>query len=109
LWNARNAVLFVGYQAVGTLGRLLVDGAEEIRIYREKIKVRAKIHMINGFSAHADQDELLDWMAHFHQLDKIFLIHGERDKQEIFKAAIEEKFHHRKPVHIVEYAEEVWI
>ncbi|QBZ82001.1 Ribonuclease [Hydrogenovibrio crunogenus] len=107
LWNARNSVIFVGYQAQGTLGRLMVDGAEEIRIYRETIKVRAKMYMINGFSAHADQGELLNWIGNFKKLDKVFLIHGERDKQEIFKTAIEERFH--KTVHIVEYAEEVWI
>lgn len=107
LWNARNSVIFVGYQAVGTLGRLMVDGAESIRIYREEIKVRAKIHMINGFSAHADQQELIAWMGQFEQLDKVFLIHGERDKQEVFKTVIEDKLH--KTVHIVEHAEEVWI
>lgn len=107
LWNPRNSVLFVGYQVIGTLGRMLVDGAEEIRIYREKIKVGANIHMINGFSAHADQSEMLNWMGGFSTLDKVFLIHGERDKQEVFKQAIEEKLN--KTVHIVEYAEEVWI
>mgnify|MGYP000045948530 CR=1 FL=1 len=107
LWNARNSVLFVGFQAEGTLGRLLVEGAEEIRIYREKIKVRAKICMINGFSAHADQTELLRWMSGFEKLDKVFLIHGEPDKQVIFKQAIEDKLH--KTAHIVKYAEEVWI
>jgi metallo-beta-lactamase family protein len=107
LWNQRNSVLFVGYQAQGTLGRLLVDGAEEIRIYREQIKVRAKIYMINGFSAHADQSEMLTWMEEFEQLGKVFLIHGERDKQEVFKQAIEQRLH--KTVHIVEHAEEVWV
>ncbi|MDX1795132.1 MAG: MBL fold metallo-hydrolase [Hydrogenovibrio sp.] len=107
LWNARNSVIFVGYQAIGTLGRRMVDGADSIRIYREEIKVRAKTYMINGFSAHADQNELLNWMEQFEHLDKVFLIHGERDKQEIFKAAIEQKLH--KTVHIVEHAEEVWI
>lgn len=107
LWNERNSVLFVGFQAEGTFGRLLVDGAEEVRIYREKIKVGAKIYMINGFSAHADQNEMLQWMQQFEQLGKVFLIHGERDKQEVFKQAIEDKLH--KTVHIVEYAEEVWV
>lgn len=106
LWNERNSVLFVGYQAEGTLGRLLVEGAEEIRIYHEKIKVRAKICMINGFSAHADQSEMLHWMSGFEKLDKVFLIHGEPDKQVIFKQAIENKL--QKTVHIVKFAEEVW-
>lgn len=106
LWNERNSVLFVGFQAEGTLGRLLVEGAEEIRIYHEKIKVKAKICMINGFSAHADQTELLNWMSEFGKLDKVFLIHGEPDKQVIFKQAIEDKL--QKTVHIVKFAEKVW-
>jgi len=107
LWDARNSVMFVGYQVEGTLGRQMVDGIEAIHIYREKIKVNAKIHMINGFSAHADQSDLLAWMEGFEKLDKVFLIHGERDKQELFKQAIEEQLH--KTTHIVEYAEEVWV
>ena len=100
-------MLFVGFQAEGTLGRLLVEGAEEIRIYGEKIKVRAQVCTINGFSAHADQTEMLHWMSKFEKLDKVFLIHGEPDKQVIFKQAIEDTTH--KAVHIVKYAEEVWI
>ena len=107
LWDERNSVIFVGYQVEGTLGRMMVDGAEEIRIYREKIRVNAEVFMINGFSAHADQAELLNWMSQFEKLDNVFLIHGERDKQEIFKKAIQDKLH--KTVHIVEYAEEVWV
>lgn len=107
LWNEKNTLIFVGYQVQGTLGRLLVDGAEFIKVYGEKIKVRANRLMINGFSAHADQDDMIKWMSGFESLDKVFLVHGERDKQEIFKKAIENKLH--KTVHIVQYAEEVWI
>ena len=107
LWNEKNTLIFVGYQVQGTLGRLLVDGAEFIKVYGEKIKVRANRLMINGFSAHADQDDMIKWMSGFESLDNVFLIHGERDKQEIFKKAIENKLH--KTVHIVQYAEEVWI
>jgi len=58
-----------------------VNGAEFIKIYHEKIKVGASISMINGFSAHADQTELLDWINQFEKLEKVFLIHGEPDKQ----------------------------
>jgi len=107
LWDERNSVIFVGYQVEGTLGRSMVDGAEFIHIYHEQINVNAEVFMINGFSAHADQTELLNWMSGFKKLDKVFLIHGERDKQEVFKTAIENKLH--KTVHIVEYAEEVWV
>lgn len=107
LWNERNSVIFVGFQAYGTLGRLLVDGAETIKVYGETIKVNAQIHMINGFSAHADQEDMLQWMQQFQQLDKVFLVHGEPDKQAIFKEAIEQRLN--KTVHIVEFAEEVWV
>ena len=88
LWNEKNAVVFVGYQVQGTLGRKIVDGAKKINIYGEDVIVKAKVHTINGFSAHADQNGLIDWMSKFKKLDKIFLIHGERDKQEIFQKEI---------------------
>ncbi|MBN2865248.1 MAG: MBL fold metallo-hydrolase [Thiotrichales bacterium] len=107
LWDERNSVIFVGYQVQGTLGRNMVDGAESIHIYHEEIKVNAEVFMINGFSAHADQSELLNWMSKFEKLDNVYLIHGERDKQAVFKKAIEDKLH--KKVHIVKYAEEVWV
>jgi len=100
LWNKRNAVIFVGYQAKGTLGRKIVEGAEWIDLYHEKIKVNASIHTINGFSAHADQSELLAWMRTITRLDKVYLIHGEEEKQLVFKDAIEQQLH--KQVHIID-------
>jgi len=107
LWNERNAVVFVGYQVQGTLGRKLVDGAKKINIYGEDILVKAKVHTINGFSAHADQNGLIDWMSKFKKLEKIFLIHGERDKQEIFQKEIEKRL--GKKSHIVKYGEKIGI
>ena len=107
LWNANNALLFVGYQVEGTLGRKIVDGATKISIYNEEIIVKARVHTINGFSAHADQTELITWMGKFSKLDKIFLIHGERDKQEIFQKEIETRLH--KKAHIVKYGEKIGI
>ena len=107
IWNPKNSVIFVGYQAKETLGRKIVDGAEWITLYHEKIRVRARIHTINGFSAHADQSELLAWMQSFRHLGKIFLVHGEREKQEIFRKAIRSKMHN--PVHIVKEREKIWI
>lgn len=62
LWNPKNMVLFVGYQAEGTLGRAIVDGARSIKIYGEEISIKARVKTINGFSAHADQKELIDWI-----------------------------------------------
>lgn len=107
LWNERNAIVFVGYQVQGTLGRKLVDGAKKINIYGEDVIVKAKVHTINGFSAHADQNGLIEWMDKFTKLDKIFLIHGERDKQEIFQKEIEKRL--GKKSHIVTYGEKIGI
>ena len=107
LWDERNSVIFVGYQVEGTLGRLMIEGCGAIELYHETIKINAQIDMINGFSAHADQSDLLAWMAKFKKLDKVFLIHGEPDKQAAFKQAIAEQLH--KPAHIVEYGEKIYL
>ena len=103
IWDPKNAVIFVGYQAEGTLGREIIEGAKFIDIYGEKIKVAAKIYTINGFSAHADQRELTEWLGKVHGLEKIFLIHGEADKQRIFKKHLIQTLHKR--VHIVKQGE----
>ena len=107
LWNEKNSLLFVGYQAEGTLGRRIINGERHIHIYHEEVVVRAGIYTINGFSAHADQRDLIEWMDHFDRLGKIFLIHGEYDKQKIFKKAIEAKMDKR--AHIVAPAEEIYV
>jgi len=107
LWNESNSVVFVGYQVQGTLGRHLIDGADSIQLQHETINVKAQIHMLNGFSAHADQSDLLAWMSEFEQLDNIYLIHGEVNTQETFKETIKEHLH--KPAHIVKYAEKIHI
>ncbi|GAX87436.1 metallo-beta-lactamase family protein [Lebetimonas natsushimae] len=107
IWNPRNAVIFVGYQAVGTLGREIIDGAKYIRIFHEDIIVKSKIYTINGFSAHADQRELLEWMEKYKKLDRVFLIHGEYDKQVIFKSVILNEMN--KKAHIVEEGEKIYL
>lgn len=107
LWNKKNAVLFVGFQAKETLGRSIVDGAKWIELYGEKIIINATIHTINGFSAHADQTELIKWMKNFERLGNIFLIHGEEEKQLIFKEAIMKELDKR--AHIVQNSEEIHI
>jgi len=73
------SILFVGYAATGTLARHVIDGAKEVRIYGEKIPVRANIHTINGFSAHADQAELLAWHSQTGNPERTFLVHGEEE------------------------------
>ncbi len=77
LWRNNAHVIFPGYQAVGTLGRMLVDGAETVRIFGEEIKVNAHRHTIGGLSAHADQAGLLRWYGHFDQHPRVVLVHGE--------------------------------
>jgi metallo-beta-lactamase family protein len=91
IWNRRNAVIFVGYQAEGTIGREIVEGAKWIKIYHEDIRVRASIHTINGFSAHADQDELIDWMQAIKRLGKVYLVHGELEKQLVLKKVMKKR------------------
>lgn len=82
------SILFVGYAATGTLARNVIDGAKEVRIYGEKIPVRAKIHTINGFSAHADQAELLAWHKHTGNPERTILVHGEETVMRQFAARL---------------------
>ncbi|WP_193174159.1 MBL fold metallo-hydrolase RNA specificity domain-containing protein [Oricola nitratireducens] len=78
------SVIFVGFAAQGTLARQIVDGASHVRLFGDDIPVRARIHTINGFSAHADQSELLDWHARTGNPETTFLVHGEADTMEHF-------------------------
>lgn len=89
------SLVFVGYQPKGTLGRMIVDGAEKITLFGEEISVRLKVYTINGFSSHAGQNELLEWISHFPKIEKIFLVHGEPEKMEIFKDVLLKNFSDR--------------
>jgi metallo-beta-lactamase family protein len=93
LWRPNTHVMFVGYQGQGTLGRMLVEGASSVKIHGEKIAVRATIHTLGGFSAHAGQTDLLKWfgaMASSHP--RVVLIHGEDRPRQALAAKIEERF-----------------
>lgn len=93
LWRKDSAVIFVGYQAVGTLGRRLVDGADKVRIFNEEIAVKARIETIEGFSGHADRDGLLEWIGAMKKKPaKIMLVHGEPEVIALFAESIAEKF-----------------
>ncbi len=93
LWNENDTVLFVGYQAIGTLGRRLVDGEKQVRIFGEDITVNARIEYIEGFSGHADQTGLLNWIAHMEKKpSNVFVVHGEEEAQEVFAGLIKEQF-----------------
>lgn len=85
LWDSRNSVLFVGYQAEGTLGRKLVDGQEVVHIFSEPINVAAEIYDFKGFSGHADREGLLNWLSAFTPApDMVFLVHGEEQAKKDF-------------------------
>ena len=84
LWRKESSVVFVGYAAEHTLARRIIDGAHEVRIFGEEIPVKAKIHTINGFSAHADQAELLAWHRDIGSPERTFLVHGEEQVMQGF-------------------------
>ena len=86
------AVLITGFQAAGTLGRRLVDGAHLVRIFSEPVPVRATIHTVGGLSAHADQSDLLNWLAGFHSPPRhMCVVHGEAGASATFANAVTEK------------------
>jgi len=85
-----SSVVFVGYAARGTLARRIIDGAERVRIYGHDIPVEATIYTINGFSAHADQSELLAWHRRTGSPARTFLVHGEEDVMEMFAGLLQD-------------------
>ena len=104
LWNPKNTILFVGYQAPGTLGSKIVNGAKKVKIFGEEIAVNARIEYIEGYSGHADQEWLLNFIYSFFIKPKhIFLVHGEPEGQKILKEKIEETT--KIPVTIPDYGD----
>jgi metallo-beta-lactamase family protein len=88
------AIVFTGFQAGGTLGRQIVDGAAHVRLFRQDVAVRASVHTIGGLSAHGDQAALLGWLAGFRRPPaRVFVVHGERDTAVGFGALIRERLH----------------
>jgi metallo-beta-lactamase family protein len=78
LWNPNSSIVFVGYQAAGTLGRALLDGRDRVMLFGEEVCVNAKMHNLEGFSAHADRDGLMEWISGFRRPPgMVFLVHGE--------------------------------
>lgn len=91
LWRPDSTVLFVGYQAPGTLGALIRDGAAQVRIHGEEVRVKARIRIINAYSGHADRDELVSWARPlFRGLGTMLLVHGEPDSMEGLADALSE-------------------
>jgi len=92
LWKAKNSVIFVGYQANGTLGRILQDGAKSVKLLGENIAVLSEIYSVEGFSGHIDQPGILEWLNGFTKKPKrIFLVHGEEDSLNTLSKLVEEK------------------
>ena len=93
LWRPECTILFAGYQAVGTLGRSIVEGREEVKLFGESIEVKAHIEKIEGISGHADQTGLLEWVGSFMERPKhVFVVHGDDEVCDTFAATVKEKF-----------------
>ncbi len=93
LWNPKNSLVFVGYQAEGTLGRILLDGAKKVKLLGEEIYVGLEIYDLEGFSGHADQPFLVKWIENFKvKPKKVFIVHGEIEASETLAGIIENKF-----------------
>ncbi|MDD5524888.1 MAG: MBL fold metallo-hydrolase [Smithella sp.] len=108
LWRSGASIVFVGFQAQGTPGRKIVEGAKKVRIFNEDIAVNAKIWTIGGFSAHAGQSQLMDWLGHFQNKKMpVFLVHGETGAQDVLASLIRQKLGF--DVTIPEYLEEIKI
>ncbi|HEX6998059.1 MAG TPA: MBL fold metallo-hydrolase [Gammaproteobacteria bacterium] len=88
LWRPECHVIFVGFQAEGTLGRKIVDGAEYVRLWQDEIRVAARIHTVGGLSAHADQQGLLDWYGAIPGRPPVHLVHGEPRAQQALAARL---------------------
>jgi metallo-beta-lactamase family protein len=83
IWRPECHLLIVGYQAFGTLGRRIVDGAETVKLWGDEYRVRNQVHTIGGLSAHGDQADLISWYRSFENKPPLFLVHGERDAQKV--------------------------
>ena len=93
IWDSRNTVLFVGYQANGTLGRIIYDGAKTVKIFGEEIDVKAQISLLEGISGHADREGLFRWISSFEKKPAcVFVNHGDDDSCTGFAAAVTEHF-----------------
>jgi metallo-beta-lactamase family protein len=93
LWRKKTRVIFVGYQVPGTLGHQLVKGASTVRIYGDRVRVNARIHTLGGFSAHAGQKELIEWVEPLVQKGaRVVLTHGEEDSRHALARKLAERY-----------------
>lgn len=93
LWNANNTILFVGFQASGTLGRALIEGAEKVKLFGETIRVNAEIKQLPGISGHGDSNMLIKWATHFSPKPRrVFVNHGDTEVCDLFTARLKDEF-----------------
>ncbi len=93
LWNSANTILFVGFQAPGTLGRALIEGAEKVRLFGESIRVNAEIKQLPGISGHGDANMLIKWATHFSPKPRrVFVNHGDTDVCELYTNRLKDEF-----------------
>lgn len=92
LWRPETQMIMVGFQAAGTVGRAIVDGASEVRIMGDQIAVKAQVHTLSGFSAHAGQSDLLWWMSALQSKPRVFLTHGEQQPRERLRDTLQSRF-----------------
>ena len=108
LWRRESSIVFVGYQAEGTLGRRIKEGEKVVKIFGEEIRVNAEIYSLEGFSGHADRDGLMWWMRSFkNKPKKIFIVHGEEQSTKEISKRIEEEL--KIKTHIPELGESLFI
>jgi metallo-beta-lactamase family protein len=91
IWRPECSIIFTGFQVRGTLGRHIVDGARTARILGEEMAIRAKVYTIGGFSAHADEQDLMGWLGTFTNKPKVFIVHGEENVSLEFEIKVQEK------------------
>ncbi len=90
--DPKSTLMIVGYQAKGSLGRILLDGAKKVRMFGEEIEVRCRVRAASSYSAHADQAQLMDWIGAGRQdLKKVFLVHGEPDSANTLKQKMKDE------------------
>ncbi|HEY5587799.1 MAG TPA: MBL fold metallo-hydrolase RNA specificity domain-containing protein, partial [Candidatus Paceibacterota bacterium] len=107
LWRKESSIVFVGYQAIGTLGKTILEGAKTVKIFGEPIAVNAHIYNLEGLSGHADRNGLFNWIEGFMEKPKeILLVHGDKEAQESFKELLDSKGYSSK---IIESGEEFYI
>ncbi len=95
LWRTDSTILFVGYQSVGTLGRAIVEGATEVKLFGEEIQIQAEIRVLPGVSGHADNEGLMKWAASFqNRPEQVFVCHGESESCEIFANRLKDELHY---------------